>query len=555
MTASAGLRGDPVWRVLGALDIRRRGIAVSLAYGVGGSLSALGLAALSAWLITRAWQQPPILSLSIAITAVRALGITRGLFRYLERLATHDVALRAMATAREKVYRALANGNAASTVSIRRGDLLARTGADVDEIGNAVVRSVLPAAVAAVTGVAAVVIMAFVSPSAAVVLAIALVVAGVAAPVLASRGAASVARSAVDGRAAVSSSTMLLLDHGPELAVAGRRMQVLDEVSRAQREVADATDRGARLHALGGAVTPLAMGVTVIAACLIGMSLAAGGDPSPMRLGVLLLLGLSAFDAITPLAAAGVTWQHSRVAAERVLDLAGDPVEWGVVSPGSADVARHRGPVRVIVDGVSWGWADGPALGGPIERVLEPGARMAVVGPSGSGKSTLLLTLAGLLAPRVGAVVCSDVDGEPVDAAAATLYCAEDAHLFSASVRENLLVGRGDATYPEMIDALRAVGLGEWLSGLSDGLDTVLVGGSAAVSGGQRRRLLLARALLNASPVVLLDEPTEHLDATDSDALLRAALGDLFGPERTVVVVTHHLPPDLKADLVVGQPA
>ncbi len=552
MTASAGLRGDPVWRVLGALDIRRRGIAASLAYGVGGSLSALGLAALSAWLITRAWQQPPILSLSIAITAVRALGITRGLFRYLERLATHDVALRAMATAREKVYGALANGNAASTVSIRRGDLLARTGADVDEIGNAVVRSILPAAVAAVTGVAAVVIMAFVSPLAAVVLTIALVVAGVAAPVLASRGAASVARSAVDGRAAVSSSTMLLLDHGPELAMAGRRMQVLDDVSRAQREVADATDRGARLHALGGAVTPLAMGVTVIAACLIGISLAAGGDPSPMRLGVLLLLGLSAFDAITPLAAAGVAWQHSRVAAERVLDLVGDPVEWGVASPGSADVARHRGPVRLIVDGLSWGWADGPAPGGPIERVLEPGARLAVVGPSGSGKSTLLLTLAGLLAPRGGAVACSDIDGEPVDITAATLYCAEDAHLFSASVRENLLVGRGDATYPEMIDALRAVGLGEWLAGLSDGLDTVLVGGSAGVSGGQRRRLLLARALLNASPVVLLDEPTEHLDTSDSDALLRAALGDLFGPERTVVVVTHHLPPGLKADLVVG---
>jgi ATP-binding cassette subfamily C protein CydC len=148
--------------------------------------------------------------------------------------------------------------------------------------------------------------------------------------------------------------------------------------------------------------------------------------------------------------------------------------------------------------------------------------------------------------------VCSDVDGEPVDIAAATLYCAEDAHLFSASVRENLLVGRGDATYPELIDALRAVGLGEWLAGLSDGLDTVLVGGSAAVSGGQRRRLLLARALLNASPVVLLDEPTEHLDTSDSDALLRAAMGDLFGPQRTVVVVTHHLPPDLKADLVVG---
>ncbi|MFT3899119.1 MAG: thiol reductant ABC exporter subunit CydC [Gordonia sp. (in: high G+C Gram-positive bacteria)] len=543
------MSSDPVWRVLRALDVRRRGVALSLVYGVGGTLSALGLAALSAWLITRAWQQPPILSLSIAITAVRLLGITRGLFRYLERLASHDVALRAMTTAREKVYRALSNGDAATTVSIRRGDLLARTGADIDEIGNALVRAVLPAAVAAITGVAAVAIMWFASPVAAVVLAAALLLAGVAAPVLASRGAADTARAAVRGRSDVSAATMLLLDHGSELAVAGRRGGVLADVSRAEAEVSAATDRGARLQALAAAVTPLSMGLTVVAACLIGIGLADGGDPSPMRLGVLMLLGLSAFDAIGPLAAAGVTWQHSRAAAERVLDLVGEPADWS--GETAADVPRHDGPVRLRVDSLSWGWPDVPALGGPLTRELDAGARLVVTGASGVGKSTLLLTLAGLLSPTSGTVTASTPTGEPVDLAAAALYCAEDAHLFAVSVRENLLVARGDATDGEMAAALGQVGLGEWLAGLPDGLDTVLVGGAEAVSGGQRRRLLLARALLNTSPVVLLDEPTEHLDATDSDELLRAALGDLFGPERTVVVVTHHLPADVEPDVVL----
>ncbi|GED96860.1 thiol reductant ABC exporter subunit CydC [Gordonia crocea] len=543
------MTGDPVWRVLRALDIRRRGMALSLAYGVGGSLSALGLAALSAWLITRAWQQPPILALSIAITAVRLLGITRGLFRYLERLAIHDVALRAMSTAREKVYLALANGNAAATVSIRRGDLLARTGADVDEIGDALVRAVLPVAVAAVTGVVAVAIMAVVAPIAAVVLAVALIAAGVAAPVLAARGAADVADAAVVGRAQVADATMLVLDHGAELAVAGRREAVLDEVATAQDRVADAADRGARLQALAAAATPLGMGLTVVAACLIAVSLASGGDPSPMRLGVLILVGLSAFDTITPLASAGVAWQHSRAAAQRVLDLVGDPVTWSQESAEAADVPRHRDPVRLVVDGLEWGWRDGAVLGGPLDAVIEPGGRIAVVGASGVGKSTLLLTLAGLLAPRSGAVVTRGLDDEDVDLAAATLYCAEDAHLFATSVRENLLVGRGDATEAEMRDALDTVGLGEWLAGLPDGLETTFDGGAAAVSGGQRRRLLLARALLNTSPVVLLDEPTEHLDAEDSADLLRAALGDLFGPTRIVVVVTHHLPEGIDADL------
>ncbi|QKT09016.1 thiol reductant ABC exporter subunit CydC [Gordonia sp. X0973] len=543
----ASRRPDPVWRVLGALDVRRRGVALSLAYGVGGALSALGLAALSAWLITRAWQQPPILALSVAITAVRALGIGRGLFRYLERLASHDVALRAMSTAREKVYRALAGGDAATTVSIRRGDLLARTGADIDEVGNAVVRAILPAAVAAVTGLAAVVIMAFVSVAAALVLGVALVVAGVAAPVLSARGSEQAARAAVRGRSEVASSTMLLLDHSAELTVAGRREEILDEMSAAQRDVERAVDQGTRLQAMAAAVTPLSMGVTVLAAALIGISLAESGSPTPMRLGVLLLLGLSAFDAITPLAAAGVAWQHSRAAAQRVLDLVGDPAEWE--SQTASDVPRHDGPVTLSADSLVWGWPGGPALGGPLDSAVEPGGRLLVVGRSGTGKSTLLLTLAGLLAPQSGVVTATGVDGEPVDVAAATLYCAEDAHLFSVSVRENLLVARGDATEDEMSAALDRVGLSEWFAHLPDGWDTVLHGGSEAVSGGQRRRLLLARALLNESPVVLLDEPTEHLDQADSDDLLRAALGDLFGPDRTVVVVTHHAPSDLSADI------
>ncbi|MFT4200048.1 ATP-binding cassette domain-containing protein, partial [Gordonia sp. (in: high G+C Gram-positive bacteria)] len=365
-------------------------------------------------------------------------------------------------------------------------------------------------------------------------------------------GAAAAARAAVRGRSEVASATMLLLDHGPELAVAGRRDEVLAEVSRAQRDVADATDRGARLQALASAITPLSMGLTVVAASLIGVSLAAGGgDPTPMRLGVLMLLGLSAFETIAPLAAAGVTWQHSRAAAERVIDLVGDPEQWSRESAAAADVPRHRGPVRLTVDGLSWGWPDGADLGGPVTRDLAPGGRLAIVGRSGAGKSTLLLTLAGLLPPTSGSVTAATPDGEPVDLAAATVYCAEDAHLFAVSVRENLLVARGDATEQEMAEALGKVGLRQWLGGLPDGLDTVLVGGAAAVSGGQRRRLLLARALLNTSPVVLLDEPTEHLDAADSDDLLRAALGDLFGPERSIVVVTHHLPADLEPDVVL----
>jgi ATP-binding cassette, subfamily C, bacterial CydC len=164
----------------------------------------------------------------------------------------------------------------------------------------------------------------------------------------------------------------------------------------------------------------------------------------------------------------------------------------------------------------------------PVAPVaLEPGARLAVTGPSGAGKTTLLMAMAE----------------NPSEAA----FFAEDAHLFATTVRDNLLVARGNAGDDELRNALRQVGLGDWLDALPDGLSTVLVGGAAAVSAGQRRRLLLARALLSTTSTVLLDEPTEHLDAADSSRLLSELLtpGALFPAERTVVVATHHLPDDV----------
>ena len=211
------------------------------------------------------------------------------------------------------------------------------------------------------------------------------------------------------------------------------------------------------------------------------------------------------------------------------------------------------------LDHLRWGWPatadDTPPILGPatsLSTVLPAGSRLAVVGPSGIGKSTLLLTLAGLLEPRDGGVTASDTDGAPVPLRSAACYFAEEAHIFSTTLGENLRVARGDVTDDEMREALVTVGLGDWLAGLPKGLDTVLTGGAEAMSGGQRRRLLLARALVHRASIVLLDEPTEHLDADDSEQLLRHMLATdagMFGRDRTVVVVTHQLPAEANGAL------
>lgn len=532
-------RTDPVLAALAFTGLRWRGLVVPILLGVAGALSALGLAALSAWLITRAWQMPPVLYLSVAVTAVRALGISRGVFRYLERLATHDMALRAMAHARTRVYRVLSQGTPGFTVGLRQSELMARTADDVDEIGNALVRGLIPMAVGAVTSVAAVLIMAMVSVSAAAVLAVALLVSGVLAPWLAARGSSRRVADAARSREDVAEATSSLLWHGPELAVAGARDRVLRAVSTADHRIERAEDAGMRWQAAAQAVTPIAMGVSVLAAAIIGVQLASGlsgslldvstGDGiTPMLLGVLLLLPLSSFETTAPLVEAGVAWESGRQAARRVMAL----VDGARAGGAAADDPVIGGGSRTLTaTDLVWGW-DRP-LGEPLGLTAAPGSRQVIVGPSGVGKSTLLMTLAGLLPPLAGTVTC---DG--VDLRSSVCYFPDDAHVFSTTVRENLRVARGDVSDLEIGVALKRVGLGEWLDGLPAGLDEKLTGGAGALSGGQRRRLLLARALLHPAPVVLLDEPTEHLDAVDARRLMALICGDLFG-DRTVVAVTH----------------
>ena len=541
----------PLRRVLAFAGLGVRPMILPILLGAAGALSALGLAALSAWLITRAWQMPPVLYLSVAVTAVRALGISRALFRYLERLATHDLALGMMATARERIYRALASGAPGYSVGLSRSAMLARTADDIDEVGDALIRGLIPMGVGAVTSLTAVIIMAVVSPWAAVVLAAALLVSGVLAPWLATRASVRQLEAGAQAREQVAAATGTLLWHGPELVVAGRRDRLFDELSAAEHRLARATDRSVRRQVLASSATPLALGASVLAAALIGVHLASGvsgslagvssvdGVLTPMALGILLLLPLSSFETTGPLTEAGIAVEKGRQAAGRVMALVDGAEGSGEVT----DPATDPRPATLTLSGLQWGWDRplGPAAG--VDDVLEPGDRLTVVGPSGVGKSTLLLTLAGLLPPLGGTVTAAHDDGAPADLRAVGCYFAEEAHVFSTTVRENLLVARGDADEQALHGALAQVGLADWVAALPDGLDTPLTGGDGALSGGQRRRLLLARALLHPAPIVLLDEPTEHLSADDARSMMSricaSGPGSLFGADRTVVVVTH----------------
>ncbi|WP_370331947.1 ABC transporter transmembrane domain-containing protein, partial [Mycolicibacterium hippocampi] len=263
-------------------------VLVAVAFGVGSLGSALALAGVAAWLITRAWEMPPVLHLTVAVVAVRALGISRGVLGYCERLASHDTALRAAGTAREQLFSRLASGPVDAVMRRHSGDLVARVGSNVDDLSDVLVRAVVPICVAVVLGVAAVGVIAVISAGAAVVLAVCLVIAGVLAPAVAARAAAAAERVAVEHHSRRDTAAMLALEHAPELRVSGRLAAVLAESGDEQRRWGRAIDRAAAPAAVAAAAPTAAVGVSVIGALVAGIALS--NAVAPTTVAILMLL-------------------------------------------------------------------------------------------------------------------------------------------------------------------------------------------------------------------------------------------------------------------------
>jgi ATP-binding cassette subfamily C protein CydC len=545
---------DPLPAAVRLLHPRIPRMLLAIALGVLSLGSALALAGLSAWLITRAWQMPPVLELSVAVAAVRTFAISRGVLHYCERLVSHDTALRAAGTVRTLIYHRLAHGPADIATRLHSGELVLRVGADVDQLADVLVRALLPFSVASVLSVAAVVVVGVISLPAAAVLAICLLFAGIVAPWLASKAAAAQEVLARQHHSARDVSAMLALDYAPELRVAGRLSDIVLASQRRQRAWGKAFDAAARPAAFAEAITTAAIGVSVLGAVVAGIGMA--GSVAPTTLAVLMLLPLSAFEATTALPAAAIQLTRSRLAARLLLDL-NPPAE--DFPTAEASQRPHPSPTGCLRSTDLVAGRQGCRAPAAVTIDLPPGARLAVTGPSGAGKTTLLMTLAGLLVPLRGDVTLA---GTPlrvfneVELRSVVSFFAEDAHVFATTVRDNLLVARRDCPDYELGGALRQVGLDAWLTGLPDGLDTVLSGGAHALSAGQRRRLLLARALISPARIVLLDEPTEHLDPVAAEGILGSLMkpdGGLMAPQRTVVVATHHLPKGIRClELPIG---
>jgi ATP-binding cassette subfamily C protein CydCD len=502
--------------------------------------SAVGLMATSGWLISRASQQPPVLYLMVAVTATRAFGIGRAVFRYAERLVSHDAVLRMLADTRVAVFRRLERLAPAGLRTARRGDLLTRLVADVDELQDYWLRWLLPASVAVTVSAASVGFTAWLLPEAGAALAAGLLAAGVGVPLVTATAARRTERRLAPARGTLATRVTDLLTGTAELTVAGVLPARTEAARRADGTLTRIASRAAAVTALGDGLTALITGLTVTATALFGAQAVASGRLGGVAMAVVVLTPLAAFEAVLGLPLAVRHRQRARRSAERVYEVLDAPAP---VREPERPRQAPASPFPVVVKGLAARYEDGrrEALAG-FDLTLREGRRIAVVGASGSGKTTLAQVLLRFLDPQQGSYTLAGVDAYALDGDDVRRLvglCAQDAHLFDSSVRENLLLARKDATEAELRRALGRARLLDWVDGLPEGLDTLVGEHGARLSGGQRQRLALARALLADFPVLVLDEPAEHLDLPTADALTADLLAATQG--RTTLLITHRL--------------
>ncbi|MYX36386.1 MULTISPECIES: thiol reductant ABC exporter subunit CydD [unclassified Streptomyces] len=532
-SAASATGSAPLTRVRRIATPLRPRFALALLLGALALLSAVGLMATSAWLISRASEQPPVLYLMVAVTATRAFGIGRAVFRYAERLVSHDAVLRALAGLRVTVYRRLERLAPAALRDTRRGDLLSRLVADVDGLQDYFLRWLLPAGAAALSGTAAAAFTVWLLPGAGAALAVGLLTAGVAVPAASAALARRAERALAPARGELAAQVVEVLTGTAELTVAGALPGRRAKAAEADRALTRIAARSAAGAALGAGLGALVSGLTVTLCAWAGVRAVADGGLSGVALAVVVLTPLAAFEAVTALPLAAQYRQRSRQAARRVYDVLDTPEP---VREPAHPAAAPAGPHPLVLRGLTarHPGQPRPALDG-VGLELSPGRRIAVVGPSGSGKTTLAHVLLRFLDVEEGAYTLAGSDATALDGDAVRRMvglCAQDAHAFDSTVRENLRLARPGADDTELRKALAA-------ARLDLDLDLPVGEHGTRLSGGQRQRLALARALLADFPVLVLDEPAEHLDLATADALTADLLAATTG--RTTVLITHRL--------------
>jgi thiol reductant ABC exporter CydC subunit len=536
----------PLLRTLALARPAAGRLALATLLGAGAVAAAIGLIATSAWLISRSAQRPQESAVAIAIVGVQFFALSRGLCRYAERIVGHDAAFRVLSNLRVSVYERLERLAPLGLPAFGSGELLARLIGDIDSLQDLLLRVVPPFAIALLVGAATVGLVWWMLPAAGLILLVALLIAATLVPWLTGTLAARTEARQAAARGELTSSILDLIEGAPELAVNGATAEQLARAMAADAEVTQLAGAAARTAGIGQGLTSLCVGLAMWGALVVGVSAVHAGRLEGVLLAGIVLIPLVAFELVTGLPSATQTLQRVRRAAARVFEVMDTPPPVqepahpvtlgsgpGALRPGHSlqvrDLRyRYPGETRRALDGV--------------DLDLSPGRRVAVVGPSGAGKSTLAAVLLRFLPYASGTVTLDGVELAELDGDAARRVVglvAQDAHVFDSTLEENLRLAKRGATERELDDALAAARLLDWTRELPATLQTEVGERGVRISGGQRQRLAIARALLADFPVLILDEPGEHLDTQTADAIVADLLTITEG--RTTLLITHRL--------------
>jgi ATP-binding cassette, subfamily C, bacterial CydC len=502
---------------------------------------AVALLGTSGFLLARASLHPSILAISVAVVAVRGLSVGRGVFRYVERLASHEAAFRVLADVRVRVYRQLARLAPAGLRDFRSGDLLARLVSDVDATQDLFIRGLVPPLTAALVGAGAAAAVALILAPAGLVLAAGLLVAGLAVSWLAAAWAGQAARRTAPARGELTARVTDLLAGSADLHAAGAQDAALAAAGAADHELTRLARRSAAGAALGSGLSQAVAGLTLWGVLLLGVAAVGGGTLTRVPLAVLTLTALAAFEAVTALPAAAIQLGQARASAARVAAVldAPDPV----AEPVTPRPMPDPGPLRVSLRGAQVRYQpDGPLAIDGVDLDLAAGRRVALLGPSGSGKSTVAAVLLRFIDLTGGTCILGGADlasYAPAEVRTVISGCTEDPHLFDTTIADNIRLARPGAGQPDLDEVAARARLLTWIRSLPRGWDTMVGPGGIAVSGGERQRIALARALLADPPLLILDEPAAHLDPGNRRALTADLLAATAG--RATLLITHDL--------------
>jgi ATP-binding cassette, subfamily C, bacterial CydC len=534
------LRRDPLVRMLWLARPLRGRLILAVLAGAMATSCGIALLGTSGFLLARASQHPNILAIAIAVVAVRGLSVGRGVFRYAERLASHDAAFRILVDIRVRAFQRLERLAPAGLRTLRPGDLLARLVSDVDATQDLFLRGVAPPVAAVLAGTGAVIACLLILPASGLALVAGLLAAGALVPWLAAARARRTGRRLAPARGEFTAHFTDVLSGAADLHAFGAQEPAAARAADASAGLARMERRAASGMGLGTGLSSGAAGLTVWAVLGLAVATTGAGALTRVPLAVVTLTALAAFEAVTALPAAAIQLGQARTSTARVTSVldAPDPVR-----DPAAPLPLPARPVPARLRGAQVRYEPGGplALDG-VDLDLVPGRRVALIGPSGAGKSTVAAVLLRFCELSGGSAT---LDGQALSAYAAddvrtvTGGCAQDPHIFDTTIAGNLRLARPAATQEQLASAAERAGLLPWITSLPLGWDTPVGAHGTAISGGQRQRLALARALLADPPLMILDEPTAHLDPDSRRDLTADILAVTQG--RATLLITHDL--------------